>query len=166
MFQSKDGRKFGSAYVAKKRDSMHAGDDPSAKMGPKSTDKPFGQPTKGSVPKEEPRTSSEGEALMSKANAHAEPNDVKANPEGVDAHQVVAEHGKAHTVHIAHDHKNKKHHVVSTHEDGHVQTSEHESPKEAHDMASNLAGTGEQPAAENPEMEAPEADGFQLPKLA
>ena len=150
MFKSKDGKSFGSAYVAKRRDDEHA------------KGLPMGES------KEEPRTLGTGEAKFSSKEATAPDNDVKANPEGVDAHQVVAEHGKAHTVHIAHDHKNKKHHVMSTHEDGHVQETEHGSPKEAHDAAATLAGAGsDQPAgSETPEMGAPEADGFSMPKLA
>jgi hypothetical protein len=68
-------------------------------------------------------------------------------------------------VHIAHDHKAKKHHVISTHADGHVHESEHASAKEAHDAASALAG-GEQQPAEASAAPAPEADGFSMPKLA
>ena len=150
MFKSKDGKSFGSAYVAKRRDDEHA----------KSL--PMGET------KEAPRTNPMGEAKTSSNEATAPDNDVKANPENVDPHQIVAQHGKAHTIHVAHDHKAKKHHVMSTHEDGHVQESEHASPKDAHDAAAVLAGAGsDQPAgSENPEMEAPEADGFSMPKLA
>jgi hypothetical protein len=153
MFQSKDGKKFGSAFVAKRRDKEHE-----QSMG-------VDQPTKGTEPKEEPRTDMNGEALMSKANANAPDNNVKASPEGVDAGQVAAEHGPANTVHVAHDHKANKHHVTSTHSDGHVHTSEHGSSKEAHDAASQLSNAGDQPN-ENQENEAPESDGFSMPKLA
>lgn len=119
MFQSKDGKKFGSAFVAKRRDAEH---EKSAQMG-----------------------------SQEETGAHA--------PE-----QVVAEHGKATSVHIVHDHKNNKHKVTSTHEDGHVHESEHASAKEAHDTASALAGGGDQPVEQ--ETEAPESDGFSIPKLA
>ncbi len=149
MYTTKSGQKFGSAFVGKKKDTL----------GSANNAMPMGES------KADSRTNADGEALMSKANANAPDNDVKSSPEGVDPNQVVAEHGKAHTVHIAHDHKNKKHHVISTHESGHVHESEHASPKEAHDAASALAGAGSD-QAQSEEPEAPESDGFMMPKLA
>ena len=152
MFKSKDGKSFGSAYVAKKRDSMHAG------AGDKSM--PMGES------KAAPRTNPQGEALMSAANANAPDNDVKANPEGVDAASVVAQHGPAVSTTVHHDHKGGNHVVVSRHANGHVHTSKHSSAKDAHDEAAQLAGA-DQPAAGAPAApEAPESDGFSLPKLA
>ena len=139
MFQSKDGKRFGSAFVAKRRDAEH---DKSA------------EPTSVEEVKAPVAENSVGE--QEEQGAH-EPT------------QVVAQHGKAHTVHIAHDHKNKKHHVISTHEDGHVHESEHGSPKEAHDAASVLASAaGDQPSpdATTGVEKAPESDGFSMPKLA
>jgi hypothetical protein len=84
-----------------------------------------------------------------------------------DPKNVVAQHGAATTIHIAHDNKAKKHHVVSTHKDGHVHESEHASAKEAHDAASQLSGPGDQPMGEAQAAPvAPEPDGFSLPRLA
>jgi len=54
MFPSKDGKKFGSAYVAKRRDQEHE-----KSRGTEKPENPM-------VGKEEPRTSNDGEALMSK----------------------------------------------------------------------------------------------------
>jgi hypothetical protein len=94
-----------------------------------------------------------------------EPAEQEQKPMQEDPKAVAAQHGPANTVHIAHDHKAKKHHVISTHADGHVHESEHASAKEAHDAASALAG-GEQQPAEASAAPAPEADGFSMPKLA
>ena len=134
MYTTKAGKKFGSAYVGKKKDEMHGG--------------------------------------MNAAHEAAEtPEFEKGEQEGMkeggeQPQQVVAQHGKAHTVHVAHDHKANKHKVVSTHEDGHVHESDHGSPQEAHDAGKQLAGAGEGAEEEQPAMGAePEADGFQMPSL-
>jgi hypothetical protein len=58
---------------------------------------------------------------------------------GSDPAQVVAEHGPANDVHVTHDHAANKHHVSSTHEDGHQDESDHGSVEEAHDHAKALA---------------------------
>jgi hypothetical protein len=142
MFSSKDGKKFGSAFVAKRRDSEH---DKMAKD------------VMGDTPAHE--------AAEKPAFEAGEQEGAKEGVEKAEPTQVVAEHGKANTVHVAHDHKNKKHHVVSTHESGHVHQSDHASASEAHNAAAALAG-GDQPPAEGAEPEAPEADGFKMPKLA
>src|ERR1019366_2631177 len=80
--------------------------------------------------------------------------------------QVLAKHGPANTVHVAHDQKANKNHVTSTQADGHVHTSDHATSKEAHDAATQLSG-GDQAQAENPAAApaAPEQDGFSMPKL-
>ena len=154
MFQSKDGKKFGSAFVAKRRDKEHE-----QAMG---TEKPENPMEK----KEESRTSNEGEALMSKASASAPDNDVKTNPENVDPHSVVSEHGPATDVHIHSDMKANAHHVVSHHKSGHVHHSTHSSAQDAHRAAAELAEAGDQ-ASNNPaEQNAPESDGFTMPRLA
>jgi hypothetical protein len=148
-FMSKDGRKFGSSFVAKRKDMEH---DKSA-----------------------PPMDNEGEGLMKKtspapaAPAVGAPEEQKpgmgAPPE--DPKQVVAQHGKATTVHVAHDRKNHKHHVVSTHEDGSVHESEHPDEKSAHNAAASLAGAGDQPMGDAMGApEAPEADGFAMPRLS
>jgi|ERR1039458_3198721 hypothetical protein len=166
MFPSKNGKSYGSAYVAKKKDSMHSGDDPSAKQSPKATDMGFGQPSKGAEPKAASRTSPEGEALFSKANANAPDNNVATNPDNVDAASVVAEHGPAEHVHIHHDHNANKHQVISHHKDGHMHSSQHGSSQEAHKAAAELAGDQNNAAAAPTAAQAPESDGFSMPNLA
>ena len=140
MFKSKSGKSFGSAYVAKRHDD-EADKKAQSIMGGE------GQ---------------EHEAAETPEFEKGEQEGMNEAPE-----QVAKEHGPATTVHIAHDHKNKKHHVVSTHKDGHVHSSDHGSANEAHDHAAALSAGGDQPSAEGMEHEgAPEADGFQMPKLA
>jgi hypothetical protein len=65
-------------------------------------------------------------------------------PEG-----VVAEHGKAHEVHIKHEHESGAHHVHSVHEDGFESHSEHGSPEEAHEHGKKLAGSAEHEGLED-----------------
>jgi hypothetical protein len=147
MFPSKDGKKFGSAYVAKRRDAEH---DKAAQVmeGTNALEKPASNPDEKALMGEKPAVENEPEQKAPEAPA-----------------QVVMAHGKANTIHVAHDHKNGKHHVISTHEDGHVHESEFKSPKEAHDAALALSG-GDQPPAEAPGTEEPAADGFKMPRLA
>lgn len=64
----------------------------------------------------------------------------KEGAEEKDMHPVVAQHGKAHKVHIHHNHAQGKHHVTTMHEDGHVNESDHETPEEAHSEGMKLAG--------------------------
>ena len=56
---------------------------------------------------------------------------------------VVAEHGKAHEVHVEHDHEGGEHKVNSKHPDGHEHHSRHSSAKEAHEHGAALAGANE-----------------------
>ena len=109
MFSSKDGKKFGSAFVAKRRDSEH--------------DK-MAQDIMGG----------------DKHEAAETPEFEKGEQEGMNEapEQVAKEHGPATTIHVSHDHKKNKHHVVSTHADGHVHTSDHATAGEAHNAASAL----------------------------
>jgi hypothetical protein len=167
MFQSKDGRKYGSAYVAKKKDAM---------MGPKDTTMPASA-KKPSEPKEEPRTDSMGETNKTAYPGVEEVDntaDTKANPEGVDAGAVAAEHGPAEHVHIHHNHSAGKHHVVSHHSDGHMHTSDHASAPDAHAAAAQLGGEAN---TENNDKSANEdqsgdshmdmfKDNFPMPRLA
>lgn len=137
MFQSKDGKKkFGSKFAGRRYDEAH-------------TDTP------------------EHEAKETPEFEKAEQEGAKEKPEATenDPKQVVAKHGKATTVHTAHDHKANKHHVVSTHADGHVHTSDHASAKDAHNVAQQLAGDSANPT-ETEAPAAPEADGFSMPRLA
>lgn len=154
MFKSKDGKSFGSAYVAKRRDAAHE-----SGMG-------TNEPEKPEASKEEPRTSNEGEALFSKSEATAPDNDVKTNPENMDPHAVVAEHGPALSTTVHSDHANNEHHVMSHHKSGHVHHSKHGNAPDAHKAAMELASEGDQPAGNPSDNEAPEADGFSMPKLA
>jgi hypothetical protein len=145
MFTAKSGKKFGSAFVGKRQDMEH--------------DKMSKEPMSGS-PAHEAAETPEFE--------RGEQEGTKEGQEGMNEapEQVAQEHGSATTVHVSHDHKSGKHHVVSTHPDGHVHTSDHASAGEAHSAAGKLSG-GDQPPAEGMGApEAPEPDGFSLPKLA
>ena len=171
MFPTKDGAKsFGSKFKSRRYDEFH---DKSEGASPKSTSRPEGEPSKPKEPKEMSRTNEGGEAKFSKAEDHAEPNDVKAEPEGVDAGAVAAEHGPATHVTVHHDHAANRHHVVSHHPDGHLNTSDHESAQDAHDAAAQLGGGAEgEPTENNAGAAFGEAegdgfnDGFKTPKLA
>src|SRR5271157_4474622 len=138
-FQSKDGKSFGSKFVAKRRDTEH--DKASQVMGATSPEPAMGaEKPAANEPEQKPQE----------------------NPE-----QVVATHGPATQVTVHHDHKSNKHHIVSRHPDGHIHTSDHNSAQEAHDAAAKLSG-GDQPVGtEQPEAAAaPSPDGFAMPKLA
>jgi|SRR5271157_190438 len=139
MFKSKAGKSFGSAYVAKRHD-----DEADKKA----------QSVLGDSPEHEAAETPEFEK--------GEQEGMKEAPE-----QVAKEHGPATTVHVSHDHKGKKHHVVSTHPDGHVHTSDHASAGDAHTAAGALSGTGQAPAEPNPEeMGGETSPALSLPKLA
>lgn len=144
MFQSKDGKKFGSSYVAKRRDSEH--------------DK-MAQSVLGD--------NHEHEAAETPEFEKGEQEGAKESPEQEKPEQVVAKHGPANTVHVTHDRKAKKHHVVSTHADGHVHTSDHATADEAHKAAGALSGGDQAQATEpNPAMGGETAAPMSLPKLA
>jgi|ERR1700675_2128208 len=121
MFTTKAGQKFGSAFVGRKKDAMHAEDG------------------KQESAKHESAETPEFEA------GEKEGMGENATPAG----KVVAEHGKATAVHIKHDHVAHKHHVTSMHEDGHVHESDHATPEEAHQAAATLGGEGAANNAEN-----------------
>jgi hypothetical protein len=78
-----------------------------------------------------------------------------------DHESVVAEHGKAHTLHMKHDHEAGAHHVHSHHEDGHVHKAKFGSAGEAHDHAAKMAGVeaGEEEAEASGGMEGSEDKG-------
>ena len=145
MFQSKDGKKFGSSYVAKRKDSEH--------------DK-MAQSVLGG-------DSAAHEAAETPEFEKGEQEGAKEAPEQEKPEQVVAKHGPANTVHVTHDRKAKKHHVVSTHADGHVHTSDHATADEAHKAAGALSGGDQAQATEpNPAMGGETAAPMSLPKLA
>ena len=167
MFPTKSGKSYGSAYVAKKKDAMHAGSESpvSSKMSPLAP-----SPKADAA---EPRTNSMGEAKFSAANANAPDNNVLGSPDNFDAGAVAAEHGPASTVTVHHDHAAKKHHVVSRHPDGHMHTSDHASAADAHDHAAQLGGeanTENNDKAPNEDQSGDSAmfgnDGFKTPHLA
>ena len=143
-FPTKSGKSFGSAYVAKRKDSEH--------------DKMAQSVMGDDSPKHEAAEKPEFEK--------GEQEGMKEAPEQEKPDQVLAKHGPAHTIHVAHDHKGKKHHVVSTHADGHVHTSDHGSAKDAHDAATALSGGDQAPAAPNAEMGGEASSPLSLPKLA
>ena len=110
---------------------------------------------------------------------HAEPSaehEAKETPEfeagekegKEEVHPVVAEHGKAHSVHVKHNHSANKHHVTSQHEDGHVNESDHASAQEAHQEGGSLAGVDmkKENPAEAQQGAASEEMGFEQPDLA
>ena len=93
-------------------------------------------------------------------NEHSEPQEVKS---------------PASSFHFVHDHKNGKHTVTSTHEDGSSTATEHGSAKEAHDSAAQLAleaGGTEQASdvkkREHPDQQGAESEerGYEMPDLA
>lgn len=168
MYTTKSGQKFGSAMVGKKKDAMGA-----ENKEPVQTES---NPDK-SAPNEEPRTNAGGEAKFSAKEATAPDNDVLANPEGVDAGSVAAEHGPATSVTTHHDHKAGKHVVISQHPDGHMNMSQHKSHAEAHKASAQLSGpANEENTDKKPNADAgqgdmfgdnqPESDGFSMPRLA
>lgn len=58
---------------------------------------------------------------------------------------TVAEHGPAVEVNVKHEHEAGKHHVHSSHADGHTTESEHASAEEAHDHGKALSTEGGEP---------------------
>jgi len=147
MFPTKDGKSYGSRFVAKRKDTEHD------KMGAPAA--------------------SDGEGLMKKAAPMPGAQEPAQKPEGMtappeDPKQVAAEHGPAEDVHI--HHSPGKHHVVSRHKDGHMHTSDHASADEANKAASTL-GAGDQPVqgaapAVGESDNAMFGDNFSTPKLA
>ncbi len=167
MFSSKDGRKFGSAFVAKRRDTEHA----KSENRTMDTQEP-GKPTE---PKEEPRTAESGMAKKTSAYpGHEVENtaDTKAEPEGVDPSAVAAQHGPASSVTIHHNHQGGQHHVVSRHADGHMHKGDFGSAPDAHAAAKQLSGeqhtenTDSAPNAEQTSGDDLFGDGWKTPKLA
>lgn len=81
-----------------------------------------------------------------------EQNDA-AEPE--DGAQMAEMHGPATEVHIQHEHEMGVHHVMSTHPDGHMHESDHESAEMAHEHGKKLAGVGGDRASDH---DGPEGD--------
>lgn len=168
MFKSKDGKSFGSAFVAKRRDTEHA----KSENRTMDTQEP-GKPTE---PKEEPRTAESGMAKKTSAYpGHEVENtaDTKSSPENVDPNAVAQEHQPASSVTIHHDHKGGKHMVVSRHPSGHMHSSEYGSAPDAHKAAAQLSGeqhTENTDSAPNAEQTSGDDlfgnDGFKTPHLA
>ena len=73
-------------------------------------------------------------------------NDVSEQP----IHEVVAEHGPAHEVHITHDHEANTHHVESKHGTK-THHSDHESAEDAHEHGKAAAGLGGEPEPDGDE---------------
>jgi len=85
-------------------------------------------------------------------------------PEG-DMHaeikNVVAEHGPAHEIHIAHDHEGQRSHVHSIHQTGQEHHAEHQGPehvKLAHEHAMHAAGHNPEAEEEKEEEREEEAE--------
>ena len=154
-FQTKDGkRKFGSGFLAKRYDSVHSNDmhEPTGQERVKETEET------PSEDKAKSRTTSEGlskktqpsvnsnsftkgmhqEEGSPEAHEDAQESRTDEHGESIAPEEVVAEHGKAHTVTVHHDHTANKHHVMSHHADGHMHESNHESAMEAHEHAQKL----------------------------
>lgn len=177
MYQTKSGKKFGSSMVGKRYDAAHPEDSKENQAtGPK--DSTMGSTSKKPMePKEEPRTDEMGEANKN-ASMPDEVNDQSdslANPEGVDAGSVAAEHGPASHVTTHHDHQGGKHVVVSRHPDGHMNLSQHDSHAEAHEAAKQLSGPANEENTDKAANEdagqgdmygGKESDGFAMPRLA
>lgn len=154
MFQSKDGRKSGSAFVAKRRDAESAKKEPMGGMSSQMGKETMGQ---GMSPAKAPT------AQIGASNIEPEEQG------GHSAMQVTQEHGPATNVTISHDHKGKKHHVVSRHADGHMHTSDHQSAEDAHAEGAQLSGGGQPEQSGSPDTEGDNAmfgDNFKTPRLA
>lgn len=125
-FESNDGSKFGSRFKARKHDEFH-----SASTG------------KGSGSKQEMSTGKEGpDADTQERDTTEQQEKTSENPR-----ETVQAHGPAHSVHVHHNRENKKHRVISHHDDGHMADSEYGSEKEAHDAAATLGGADSMPAS-------------------
>ena len=114
------------------------------------------------APKEKP----EGEEHEAPENPHAGREE---SPESI--HEVVSEHGPAHTIHMHHDHEGGMHTVTSFHGEHHpdkeegagfTHHSKHPSHHAAHKHAGHALGIGspEHEAKESPEFEAGEREGM------
>lgn len=145
-FPTKDGKKkFGSAFVAKRYDSVH-GEEPT----------------------------NEKDAKKKLGNVLEDKKSDLENEAGEEQHPVVAEHGPASHVSIHHDHKNNKHSVTSHHEDGHVNTSEHEDAQTAHEEGGRLANVSLKKSGEQEDQQLAQSeggndsasDGYVMPELA
>jgi hypothetical protein len=142
MFQAKDGKKFGNKFQGAHYDKMHGKSAEEANEAP--------------------------EFEAGEQEGAAEGVDEGQDQGGAEA--VVKAHGPAHTVTIKHDHEANKHHVHSSHKDGHEHLSEHGSAQEAHDHAGKLGGS--MPVAEQKKPQADQAgaqseeDGFAMPDLS
>jgi|SRR5579885_1062360 hypothetical protein len=155
-FQTADKQKtFGSRFRQKKYDQHHPAEEEGS--------------MKKMAPDHEKQESPEFEA--GEQEGQVEGSDEMNQNEAPQS--VVGAHGKATSVHVAHDHGANQHHVTSTHADGHVHKSSHASSKDAHQAAGMLGGAEENPAEQNPEdamlggePEGPESDGFRMPRLA
>lgn len=160
MYTAKTGKKFGSAFAGRKYDENHKEGPDAAE--PKQKDKFAGKgpnrPAQSKAPKE-PKSHEENETPEFEAGEQEGAKEGVETPEN-----VVAQHGKATSVHIKHDHVANKHHVTSMHEDGHVHESDHATPQEAHQAASQLGGEPAAAQAENESGSEPN-DGFQMPGL-
>lgn len=138
-FPTKDGqKKFGSAFKTKRYDEFHA---PSAEH--------------------EKSESPVFEAAEKEGQDEQQQNEGHENPQ-----EVVAEHGPAHSVHIHHDHENKKHKVVSHHADGHMHESEHGTPDEAHEHGKQLSKSDMEEAQSAEQGARSEENGFEQPETA
>jgi hypothetical protein len=154
MYESKrtPGKKFMNSYVAKRYDSNAAGAQPG-----ETNENEHAEPVH------------HGEEKAEKINT-AEASDAS----GVKApHEVVAEHGPAHTVRISHSENGHK--VTSSHDDGFEHTMSHGSAREAHDSASKLAleAGGEDQNRDVKKMDHPDQQGakseqenWEMPDLA
>lgn len=151
MQKTADGtKKFGSKFAARRYDEVHA----------------------NKSEQEKPEAGSQVAHAMHEVKEPVEPKH-EAEKEGEqEVHPVVQQHGKAHSVHITHDHAANKHHVKSEHEDGHINESDHETPEEAHEQGGKLANVslkktgeaGDQQGAAS-EGDNDNMDGFQMPEL-
>ena len=153
--ETKDGQhKFGSAYKTKRYDSYHAEAQPKTEATPEYHDG--------------------DNANLEGADKHAASGSAMADSTPR-PHEVVAEHGPAHTIHYEHQHDAGQHKVTSMHADGHMHESMHGSAKEACDSACQLAheAGGEEQASdvkrrEHPDQQGAESEekGYEMPDLA
>lgn len=158
MYTTKEGKKYGSAFVGKRKDAEH--EKPEEK---------FSSYQDGEQP--EAKASSEDHDGDKVNTSEKSPEGHDPNAVGSDSpapHEVVEEHGPAEHIHYEHDHEAGTHKVTSFHpETGHEHQSVHSSAAEAYEAGGELANTdvkrrehSEQQGAE------PEEKNYEAPETA
>jgi hypothetical protein len=132
MYTTKEGKKYGSAYVGKRKDEEHAKSQ--GEMPKKDTDyEAPGQPEYESTSRDHTEDKVNTDTESPKGH---DPNGVHS--EYPSPHEVVENHGPAHMVTYSHDHENGSHSVHSAHADGHTHYAEYKDPALAYEAGGEL----------------------------